>query len=162
MDDEFVKLVERCAAKLENQMIFNASRDHALFLYQKLFEVAERTKEPVKIFSRKFEPDFYDKLVTNIGTLLDKNIPVSLISECPVSELVNNKFVNAVKNHQNGKFKARSMVDANSLHFILVNGSRYRYETDPNTMSARANFADPVAGSIIENQFNQMWATATS
>lgn len=160
MDDEFTKLVERCAKNLENQVIYNASADHALVLFQKLLEVSERMGEAVKIFSGRFEAGIYDKLIPVINRVLIKN-SVRLISECPATELAGNIFVDTVRNNINGTVKSLPPHNNKFPHFILIGNLRYRFETDNGTKSATANFNDPLTGSLIDKQFNSLWASAT-
>ena len=154
MSDDFRRLVDRCADSDRNFTIHNSSEDHARVLFEKLFSVARKKKEQIRIFSGRCDSNFYDGFVETIRGILESGGRVDVLAACKKSDLDSNRFFQTVKKHRNGSAKTVRGLD-HVPHFIVVGNSRYRFEIDDVFKSAKANFGDSLTGTILTTLFDQ-------
>ncbi len=149
---DYSELVEKCYNDKLNQEIDNANREHALLLFSKLLDKADRDKEDVKIISQQLFANFYEKLIDRVQKVIDNGNNVEIIVETEVEK--NNAFYD--------KFKHLvSIASANFAelpNFIVIGDHAYRYETSKDSIKAVANFNDPKMGQFIGELFTNIKA----
>jgi len=71
-DKSFEEFVKECSDKNLSTIIQNASKEHALTLFQELLDSSIKNNETVKIISGNLDDDFYNNLVPTLKDCLKK------------------------------------------------------------------------------------------
>ncbi len=151
--DTFKKMVEECRKNESPKTIFNASKDHALVLFQELFTASIEHKEDVKIISGHLDDSFYNDLSIDLESCVGKGMAVEVIV-LNDRDLSSNKFAKIIQNSD--RCSITQLPTGNkisSAHFILVGNSRFRAETDHDQAKAIASFNNPSVGETLTEIF---------
>ncbi len=146
--DEFEKLIDECSKSNANRLIYNASKEHAVWLTRALLHKALIDHQPVKIITN--ETDIYDFVIEDIKSILAAKIPVELLLTNP--RCADSDLVKALNTLPSGSVKATktSMV---AMNFILIGNSRYRLLGMDGV--ATANFNSPSIAEVLLDMFEK-------
>lgn len=149
-NDSFTELVDRCLEKELDKLIYNASWDHALILYKRLFKAALMYDDKdIRIISGHLTREFYKELVSDVSACLEKGVHVEVLVTEPQADIGENEFARAVRASSNG-FVYASDRALSTPHFILVGEKRFRLEEDHKQCKAVASFKNQdITGSLI-------------
>jgi len=151
---DFDKLVEQCLEKNRDQVIHNASMEHAKILFRTLLRAAETDAESVKIVTYNLNNNFYGDLVDVGESCLESGGTFEVVVLNPDADLSDNSFACMVKRHTNGTIIQIVEALNDFAHFIVVGDKRYRFETDHGQTKAVANFNDSSVGEVLVERFD--------
>jgi hypothetical protein len=162
---EYKNLVERCRKGRLNQVIKNDSISHAGILFDNLFAAAEALPEgepkEIKVQCHEALSIFYQRYLSAAKNLLDSGTKIRLLVADRNVNPNSNAFLNLVSNHKNGEVRRLGAGANSAINFVVVGNSAYRLEGDQKTVSAVANFNDPISSGVLSGMFEQHWKSAT-
>ena len=176
MIDEYRKMLDQLFESNSSSIISNSSTAHAIPLIAKLFQHA---KKEVMIFTGAMNTDIYgvDEVVDSAGTFLIGNEGKLSIIVQKSSDMVSdedlvskeNCLIEKIKNrfgdtalHNVSLFRASADLSTVNYHFMVVDGSAFRYEPDNTKHEALASFNHKEVGEKLESIFNEMVSSGTS
>lgn len=158
--DGFRKIVDKCKKKKLNQSIPNSTISHATYLLHALLGVAADDKAGIRLVSGKFDRRVYDRLVDDLQKCVDAELSIDVVvtDDVDVGEDGVNEFHERLKSHKKTTFHApiEGYVGAELPHMFVVDGTSFRYEPNPKTHEALANFHNPDIAKLLNNAFDQM------
>lgn len=159
--DDFESLVLKARMDESEDVIENASVDHAFVLFDNLISVAAEKREPIKIVSGCLFQEFYNKLVEKVQSSMDSGSNVRiLVADCKEGnkQKTGNKFWEAVDKHKNGEIHLLEEDFYDAPHFIVVGDKRFRIELDDKKRKAFASFNNAVVARSLVNLHDRLWA----
>lgn len=155
--DAFEREVERCRKGKLRDVIENTSAEHAAILMKNLLIFSSDNNTDVKIVSGSLHPKFYDALVYDIQSIMNKGQKVKIVILSDESSIRQNIFYNAVKRHDNGSVIC--LPDEKDIQHFILTDNAYRVEVDDQLKKAYASFNDEdhVMTGILAAKFSDLW-----
>lgn len=148
-NDSFVRMVKRLARRGSDQIIENASIEHARVIIECLLDEALKRKEEVRIASGRLEESFYSKLTGKAKEALTAGSTVDVVVlDADREHLKENSFCRAVQGSSRGNVYFVHDEDL-TPHFVVTGGRRYRVEVDDARKKAMACFNDDSNGKML-------------
>jgi hypothetical protein len=163
--EEYEQLVERCRKHRVNELITNASINHAGVLFENLFKAARSIpsseEKAMMIQCGNALPEFYAQFEQVAKEVMDSGVALRVLLCDHSHGASTNSFLKMVAKHPKGAVRVRGAECDDSIHFVVVGTSAYRVETDLDSVQAFANFNEPVVASHLIKMFERHWAVAT-
>lgn len=162
--DEFEKMVRECRIKELPRVIENASIEHALTLFENLFDMAIEKSRDVRIVSGCLTEGFYSKLIDRALKAMDAGINVKVVVLDPSHlEKDKNTFYKTIDGHRHGEVSTLSLKTEHYMpHFIVVGTEAYRLETDDKKKTAVACFKDSAIAPQLVNLHKRLATIASA
>lgn len=171
LERDYKTQVNEAAGKNSNRVFSNSSLEHAYFLTQKLIHNANHE---IKIITRKFDARFYQDLLPDFKSFLEKDKKNKLaigIMEGDNNMLLKDlksQFDNQVEIHFFSKAQSQALINKDKDVYINyfvndTNGFRYEYEDekiDDGVVSAFANFNDEKSARVLRDFFDKLTSVA--
>lgn len=148
----FDKKVDECRKDEKSDLIDNAAINHALYLFQNLFEVAAENEEKVRLVSGTLNNDFYSELTNKLEACIDKGVDVEVMLLNGDAEMEGNSFLDKVKEYAKGRvLTAKRGKNVPGAHMLLIGdeAKRFRLELDHEQTKAIASFNNPSMGEAL-------------
>lgn len=164
-EDEYYKIIDRCAENEENFAIQNSATEHAAYLIKTLFKHA---KEVVLIFTGNLHEDVYgrDELKEEAIAFLKKGPDKKLViayQKGTSETILQGSFLKAVTsvvdNEKTGKLEIWDACRTDGMlenHFAIMDNKAFRYELDGEKRNAIANFNDEKYANILKSVFERI------
>lgn len=169
---EYFKLIDRCASERKDLEISNAKPEHARYLIKKLFSIASRN---VRLYTGRLDQKSdrsaglliyaWDDLIREVISFLSlKDARLDILVQKEIDGDKEHPLIQEIRNK--GLFGKVNIKQVNRTdpfadtptHFMTVDASAFRLETDDERTEAVANFWNPRLtkrlNSVFDNNFS--------
>jgi hypothetical protein len=145
--NEYIALIDKCAENSENFTIPNSEKRHAAYLIKTLFKKAQST---IRIFTGSlFEGVYGDKSLQEEARKFlrrDANNSVNIVYQESI-DIDKSSFIQTIIQDEQKKgaikiWRANEKFQDINNHFVVMDDTAFRFETDHANTKAIANFGD--------------------
>ncbi|MDA8012210.1 MAG: hypothetical protein MPJ83_07760 [Gammaproteobacteria bacterium] len=154
----FKDVVDRCHKKNLDQWISNSATSHAAYLLHKLLQIAAKRKRDIRIISGRLDRRVYDQLEDMLQECIDAEVKMDVVVLDGVDggEEGENPFYQKLREYSGAQCYAPKPggETVRIPHMLVVGDSGFRYEVDPESHKAKANFNNPAIAEMLIEHFD--------
>lgn len=154
--EDFKSLVNTCRAKERNRWISNLVPSHAAYLLQTLLLMAAKKELPVRIITGEMDYAIYNQLCGALQKCIDAGVEITAVIAKGVDNADLNDFYRMLRHYEGARCFTAAPDYAEKLpHMLVVGDQAFRYEVDPSSYEASANFHSPSTAELLIDYFEE-------
>ena len=154
----FREIVDHCHKRNLDQWIPNSATSHAVYLLHKLLQVAAKRKRRIRMISGSLDRRVYDQLADALQACINAEVRMDVVVLDGVDGArEENSFYRRLREYPKARCYAPKAGGAIHMpHMLVVGDSSFRYEIDPESHKAKANFNNREIAEILNKHFDRL------